>query len=51
MEYLGKAQGISDIPLNKEGRNQAIALTNSLTREEWTWYELNKQAGKFHTAL
>ncbi|MCS7463063.1 histidine phosphatase family protein [Paenibacillus doosanensis] len=32
---LGKAQGISDIPLNGEGIEQAIALANRLSSEEW----------------
>lgn len=32
---LGKAQGISDIPLSEEGTKQAIALANRLSGEEW----------------
>jgi broad specificity phosphatase PhoE len=32
---LGKAQGISDIPLNEEGVKQAIALANRLSKETW----------------
>lgn len=32
--HLGKAQGISDITLNKVGKKQAIALGNRLSQEE-----------------
>lgn len=32
---LGKAQGISDIPLSEEGTKQSIALANRLYRKEW----------------
>ncbi|WP_203249107.1 histidine phosphatase family protein [Sporosarcina beigongshangi] len=33
---LGKAQGVSDIPLNKIGKQQAFALANRLSLEqEW----------------
>ncbi|CAN7489892.1 histidine phosphatase family protein [Paenibacillus sp. LjRoot153] len=32
---LGKAQGISDIPLSEEGTKQAVALANRLSKEEW----------------
>ena len=32
---LGKAQGLSDIPLNEEGINQANALSKRLSRQEW----------------
>lgn len=32
---LGKAQGISDIPLNTSGRKQAQALADRLSLEEW----------------
>ena len=32
---LGKAQGISDIPLNEAGRKQAIAIANRLSGEKW----------------
>ncbi|MEK5038473.1 histidine phosphatase family protein [Sporosarcina sp. FSL K6-3457] len=33
---LGKAQGVSDIPLNKIGKQQALALANRLSLEqEW----------------
>ncbi|KAA0955913.1 histidine phosphatase family protein [Sporosarcina sp. ANT_H38] len=31
---LGKSQGVSDIPLNKKGKQQAIALANRLLLEE-----------------
>ena len=33
--HLGKAQGISDIPLNAEGRKQAAELANRLSNERW----------------
>ena len=33
--HLGKAQGISDIPLNAEGRMQAAELANRLSNERW----------------
>jgi len=32
--HLGKAQGISDVPLNEEGVNQAIALANRLSLDK-----------------
>ena len=32
---LGKAQGISDIPLNEDGIKQATALAKRLSGEEW----------------
>ncbi|MCR2805865.1 histidine phosphatase family protein [Paenibacillus soyae] len=32
---LGKAQGISDIPLNEEGMKQAAALAKRLMEEQW----------------
>ncbi|MDQ0878897.1 broad specificity phosphatase PhoE [Paenibacillus sp. V4I3] len=31
LNSLGKAQGISDIPLSEEGTKQDIALANNLT--------------------
>ena len=31
---LGKAQGISDIPLSEKGKNQAVAVGNRLLQEE-----------------
>lgn len=33
--HLGKAQGISNIPLNDEGKIQATALANRLVTEPW----------------
>jgi len=32
---LGRAQGISDIPLNEEGVKQTKALANRLSKEKW----------------
>ena len=32
--YLGKAQGVSDIPLNKIGKNQASDIGDRLSKEE-----------------
>src|SRR4051794_25969734 len=32
---LGRSQGRSDIPLNKEGKQQALALANRLAKEKW----------------
>jgi len=32
--YLGKAQGVSDIPLNKIGKKQASAIGDRLSKEE-----------------
>lgn len=33
-KVLGRSQGISDIPLNEIGRQQAVALANRLSLEE-----------------
>lgn len=33
--YLGRAQGISDIPLNEQGIQQAVKIGERLANEEW----------------
>ncbi|MGE6575021.1 histidine phosphatase family protein [Paenibacillus xylanexedens] len=47
---LSKAQGISDIPLNEEGIEQATALAKRLSSEEWdVIFSSNSWYGRFQS--
>ena len=49
--YLGKAQGISDVPLNDEGKRQAINLGNRLSVDKsWDMIITSDLSRAFETA-